>query len=213
MYFVEMVSQRILVKDKKRNLKIFLKVSIVLLVFVFLGLMIYYSYLGIFSSDSENTIVLENPLNKIVLRYASYDGGVIPITPEQQEEIILDGILEFNEDYINYILLALGVDKLHKSLSFENPRIKLDIGETWSSEIIRGVPNTYKRNIEEEDIKFIMTKEEGVRALLSNNLVDYMKESVITGRTQIEMVASKGELFSKGYLGLYEDLTGEEADI
>ena len=40
-----------------------------------------------------------------------------------------------------------------------------------------------------------------------------MKKSVMEGRTQIEVVAGKVELFSKGYLGLYKDLTGEEAPV
>ena len=209
----KMVNEKINIRDKKRGLKRVLKILIGVFVVILIGLIIYFAYLG-FSSNSGNKIVLENPLSNLVLKYASFNnGGVVEITGEQQEEIIQDAILEFDANYINYILLALGVGGLHKSPTFENPKIELDVGEIWSSEIIKGSPQTKRGEIDGEDVRFIMSKEEAVKALLSNDIGVFMKDSVGSGRTQIEMIAGKVELFSKGYLSLYKDLTGQEAPI
>jgi len=207
-----MVNEVVNIRDKKRGLKKFIKILIGIFLIILIGLIGYFAYLG-FSSSSGPKIVLENPVNALVLNYASLNNGVVEITEEEQQEIIQEAILEFDEDYINYILLALGVDQLHKSLTFENPKIEIDVGEVWGSEIEKGVPKTQKGEIEGEDVIFIMTKEEAVKGLLSNDIGVFMKDSVSSGRTQIDMVAGKVELFSKGYLGLYTSLTGEEAPI
>tara|TARA_Y100000310_G_C20659270_1_gene803754 strand:- start:303 stop:932 length:630 start_codon:yes stop_codon:yes gene_type:complete len=209
-----MVSQKVNIKDKRRGLKKFLKVLILIVVIVITVVVIYFAYLGFSSSNPENKIVLENPLNTIILGYATGDdGGIIELTLEEEEELIQEAVLEFDADYINYLLLALGVEGLHKSPTFENPKIEIDVGEVWGSEINKGSPNTQRGGIEGKDIRFIMTKEEAVKALLSNDAEDFMKNSVSSGRTQIEMVAGRVELFTKGYLGLYKDLTGDEALI
>ena len=174
---------------------------------VVVGLMIYYAYLGFFSKREK--IVLENPLKDIVLKYSV--GG--EVSAEDVDAIVEEAVLEFNEDYINYLLVALGINNLHKSFTFETPKIEIDVGEVWSSEIIDGVPNTNKNEIENEDIKISLTKQEAVMTLLSQNIEQFMKDSVSGGRTNIEMVAGKVELFSKGYLSLYKDLTGDELEV
>ena len=123
--------------------------------------------------------------------------------------VIAQGILEFNEDYINYILVALGVGYLHKSPLFENPLIEFVLGdEVWSSEVIKGFPNSEKKEIDNEDLRISISKEETVRALLSPDIEQFMKDSVASGDTQIEMIAGKAELFSKGYLEMYGELEG-----
>lgn len=208
-----MVNERVNVKDKKRGLKFFLKILISFIFIILIGLIIYYAYLGFLKQNSENKIVLENPLANLVLKYGSINNENIEINSEDEDKMIQEGILKFDENYINYILLALGVDKLHKSPTLSTPKLELDIGEIWNSEIIKGSPKTKKGEINNEDIRFIMSKEEAVRALLSKDIKVYMKDSVVNGRTQIEMVAGKVELFSKGYLDLYTSLTGEEANI
>ena len=128
--------------------------------------------------------------------------------------VIEQGVLEFNEDYINYILVGLGTGYLHKSPLFENPLIELDVGdEIWGSEIVNGMPKTQKGSVENKDLNIIIPKEEAVKALLSPDIVEFMKESVNNGNTQIEMVAGKTELFTKGYLDMYQALTGEEISL
>ena len=53
-----------------------------------------------------------------------------------------------------------------------------------------------------------MSKEEAVKALLSSNIQEYLKDSVNNGNTQLEQISHKIELASKGYLKMYDTLTG-----
>ena len=203
-----MVNEKINIRDKKRGLKKFLKIFGIIVVFVVVIFAIYYTSTNLFSMEEK--IVLENPLKDIVLKY-SIEGRV---SAEDVGAVVEEAVLEFNENYINYILVALGINNLHKSVTFENPKIEIALGEDiWSSEIIKGIPNTINSPIDEEDIRITLTKEEAVMALLTQDIEQSMKESVSSGRTNIEMVAGKVELFNKGYLGLYKDLTGDELEV
>ena len=153
-------------------------------------------------------IIIENPLNAIVAANTNSVGAIdVPAVIEQ-------GVIEFDEEYINYLLVALGTGYLHKSILGGNPVIELVLGEgVWASEIIDGVPYSGKGEAEEEDLKISLSKEEAVRAILSSDIEQFMKDSVNNGNTQIEMIAGKTELFAKGYLSLYKALTGEEIAV
>ena len=73
-------------------------------------------------------------------------------------------------------------------------------------EIINGGLITIKALNENKDLRFVLSKEEAVKALLSQNIEQFMKDSVVSGRTRIEMIAVKPELLAKGYLDLYNAL-------
>ncbi|MBD3252723.1 hypothetical protein GF386_03270 [Candidatus Pacearchaeota archaeon] len=207
-----MVSEKVLIRKKYRNLKKFSKIIIIsLLIFVaflvifLIGYLINPTITGNFiASDngSDNKIVVENPLNEIAIRKRNEKGEVF------KEDIFGEALLEFDKKYIDYILLSLGADKLHKSkIGFGNPVIEFSIdGEVWSSEIIKGVPETKKQGSDNMDIEIIISKEEAVNALLSESIEDYMKNSVNSGDTEIKIVSGKTELLSKGYLEMYRDL-------
>ena len=153
-------------------------------------------------------IYLENPLAGIVLKYTNEAGYT------DKAAVIKEGVMEFNEDYINYILVALGTGYLHKSPLFENPLIEFELGgEIWNSEIIDGMPDSEKGQIDDEDLSISISKEEAVEALLANNIEEFMKKSVVNENTKIKMIAGKAELFSKGYLEMYKELTGEEIKV
>jgi hypothetical protein len=161
---------------------------------------------GFFTGKKE--IILVNPIENIVLSNTNEAGLV------DEQAVVEQAIIEFNADYINYILAALGTGYLHKSPLFENPFIEFVLGEeTWSSEIKGGVPNAQQTSIENEDLRITISKEEAVRALLSDDIVQFMKDSVVAGNTNIEMIAGKTELFTKGYLEMYKELTGEEISV
>ena len=98
-----------------------------------------------------------------------------------QEEVIKEAVLELNLD-----------------------------GEIWSSEIIKGAPNTIKAGNDNKDLIIILSKEEAVRALLSQDIKQFLKDSVNNGDTKLEIVAGKVELASKGYLAMYKEITGKE---
>lgn len=182
---------------------------IFLLILIIIGLAVYFIF---FKSDDKSRFpgaVIENPMKNIVLNNTDSSGRV------NIENVIEQGVISFNVDYINYLLLALGVNGLHKSyVGYGNPIVEMDIeNEVWNSEVLDGMLKTNKASIDNEDLKISLSKEEAVKALLSNNIRDYMKNSVVNGNTRIEMVAGKVELASKGYLDMYKQLTGKEADI
>ena len=114
------------------------------------------------------------------------------------------------KDYINFILVALGTGYLRKSIIGGNPLIEFDLeGEVWSSEIIKGMPNSVLGGTDKEDLRISISKEEAVKGILSENREEFMRDSYLAGRTDFEMVAGKTELFAKGYLDMYNALTGK----
>lgn len=192
--------------NKKGKISNFIKVVIVILIIVLIALVVFF----IFFNKNRNpgqTIVLENPLKQIVIENTK-DGTV------NQTAVIQEGVMKFNEDYINFLLAALGISELHKSsMGYGNPKIELILdNEVWNSEL--GDAFITKRgNSDDPDLKIRMKKEDAVIALLNSDIKKYMKDSVQNGNVQIEMIAGKIELFSKGYLDMYKTLTGKEASI
>jgi len=200
------VNSEILIRKRGRRTKKFLKIlGIVILILVIL-IGVYLA--GFFAKKPESRIVLENPLKDIVFANTNEFGVV------NRRVVVEAGILGFDAEYINYILVALGVGNLHGSIIYGNPVIEFVLDEeAWNAEIDDGVLKTGSGGVEEEDLRILISKEEAVNAILSPEIGQFMKDSVASGNTQIEMVAGKAELFTKGYLGMYKDITGEEADI
>jgi hypothetical protein len=206
-----MVNEELLIKDKWKTAKKAIKFLIILLFIAFIILIAvgagYFMKKSQQINKSENVqIVIENPLKNIVFSNTDKKTGEV-----NKQKAVEQAVFEFNEEYINYILAALGISYLHKSPLGENPKIKFVLGdETWSSEIVDGRPQTAKKETENEDLKISLSREEAVEAMLSKNIEEFMKSSVATGKTNIEMVAGKTELFMKGYLDMYEHITGEK---
>jgi len=203
---LKMVSGEILVRKKWRIFKKFLKIFFIFLVIIIILVAVY--ILGFYSREEKNivNIVLENPMENIVYANTNSEGKV------NQEEVIKEAVLEFNEKYINYLIAAFGASKLSKSpIGYGNPVLELNLdGEIWSSEIIKGAPNTIKAGNDNKDLIIILSKEEAVRALLSQDIKQFLKDSVNNGDTKLEIVAGKVELASKGYLAMYKEITGKE---
>ena len=199
-----MVTDSIKVRDKHRVLK---KVSLILGIVIIIGVILGGMFMfGFFTGKKE--IILINPIQNIVFANTNEAGLV------NEQAVIEQGIIEFNADYINYILVALGTGYLHKSPFFENPFIEFVLDEEiWSSEIKQGVPNAQQTSIENEDLRITISKEEAINALLSDNIGQFMKDSYSNENLGIDMVVNKAELFSKGYLEMYKELTGEEISI
>ena len=199
-----MVNEKVLIKDKYRQLKKFLFISGIFLVIIIILAGVY--FFGWFSGSGDK-IILENPLKNIVIANTNAQGQV------DYDAVVSEGVMNFNVDYINYIMAALGVGKLHKSLmGYGNPVIEMDLeNEIWNAEIDNGL-RTVPGSAEDPDLRVIMTKEEAVKALLSPDIGEFMKTSVYNRNTQIEMVAGKVELGSKGYLSMYSELTGESVE-
>jgi len=197
-----MVNERVNIRDKYRTTKKVIKV--LLIVFVIILILLIAFAAGLLIQKPKIEVVLENPIAGIVLKYTNEAGYV------NKEAVVQEGVIEFNEDYINFILVALGVGYLHKSAipPFENPLIEFDLGGgIWNSEIKKGYPDSERGEIKDEDLRIAVSKEEAVLALLSDNIENFMKDSVANGNTKIEMVAGKTELFTKGYSDMYKKLT------
>ena len=120
-------------------------------------------------------------------------------------------VLQFNEEYVDYLVFAIGGWKLHNPpLSDETPKIKVVVDEEiFVSEIINGEIKTEKKEIENEDIIIKTTKQEIVNSILSLDIKKYIQYSAQEGKTTLELKASYPTLFSKGYLNIYEDITGK----
>jgi len=202
------VNQEVLIKDRWRGLKKTSKFLVITL--GILGILALFFSVGYFLNKqpvvNQQKVVLENPIKNIVFANANVDGVI------DKQKVIEQATLEFNQKYIDYILLALGVNTLYKSaIGYGNPKVEFAIDdEIWSSEIIKGGLNTIKNSIDDPDIRFHMPKKEIIEFLLAQDPNQFVIDSVSSGRTQIELIAGKPELVSKGYLGMYTSLTGKE---
>ncbi|MFA7708420.1 MAG: hypothetical protein WCX73_05715, partial [Candidatus Pacearchaeota archaeon] len=156
-----MVNERVNIRDKygvhKKILKTFLIIFLIIVVLLVVFMM------GFMSKKSASQIVLENPLKNIVLANTNEAGEV------DSEKIIEQGVIEFDKEYINYILEALGTSYLHKSFLGESPYLELVLGEEiWNSEITNGRPNSNLGEIDNEDMRISLNKEEAVKAIFSS---------------------------------------------
>lgn len=115
------------------------------------------------------------------------------------------------ESHLSFLLNEMGAYKLHNPpLSNEKPRINIIVDESsFKAEIDKGYANVEKGSFENPDIIIKTSREEVIGAITSLKIKEYMKNSVTTGKTSIKLESGYTELFSKGYLNLYQDLTGK----
>mgnify|MGYP001583629507 FL=1 len=168
-----------MVKKKNRKLKrIF--VGLIVIIFLILIVAAFYWYDPI---NSNNTRLKENVVN---------------------------GRLEqANIQSIEKILYSFGAGDLHKSyLGYGNPIVEVELDdEVWYLEVDKGKIITKKGDIDKEDLKIKMTKEELNNILSSLDIQKSMTDSIISGKTKAVQVAGKVELVSKGYLKLYKEIS------
>lgn len=204
-----MVNEELIAENKSLRIEKFIKVILIILIcfiFLFIGFVSGYFYNEMMENScaGSDENILGNPLNEIISSN-TYDGEV------NGTAVVEQGIIDFNEDYLNYILVSFGINKLHKSfLGYGNPIIEINLdGEIWNCEIDRNSLKTNKESINNEDIQIIVSKQEAVEALSSPDISQFMKNSVASGNTKIEMIADKTELLSKGYFDMYDAISGK----
>jgi len=124
---------------------------------------------------------------------------------EQQELQVED--IRITPEFISYILNEIGAWKLHKNpFTFEKPIINFEIGsQTFHSEIGKDV-KTFIGLSENADIQLSTTKEEFVNALASEVPQDFLKKSLLSGKTQVKTLVTEVELVAKGYYTFYKTL-------
>ncbi len=118
-----------------------------------------------------------------------------------------EAVEKFDESFVLYLLASIEAYKLHNPVfSSDNPKIEFYIDdEIYNAEIIDGEINVERGEIEGEDIIIRTTKEEGVRMIFDS---DYIDDSFREGKSSVELIAGKLELAGKGYLGIYDKLSG-----
>tara|TARA_Y100000034_G_scaffold130012_1_gene187514 strand:- start:415 stop:1023 length:609 start_codon:yes stop_codon:yes gene_type:complete len=198
-----MVSEKVNVKDKHRKKK---KISKVLIIIIAIAAILTIAYfLGFFSREPVNQVTIEHPMKDIIFANTNEAGEV------NGQAVIQQGIEQFDENYIIYLLVSLGTSHLHKSYTgYGTSKLELVIDqETWSAEIDNG-PRVQKASIDDPDLRITMSKQTAVEALLSPNIQEQLKSATRNGQISIEQIAGKVELASKGYLAMYKELTGEE---
>jgi len=116
-----------------------------------------------------------------------------------------------SESHVKYLLNEIGAYQLHtQPMSSENPLIEVAVDDfVFFFEIERGTMLFRSEKTYEPDIKIISTKQEVKSILSSGNIKEGMKNSVSAGNTHLELVSGYTELFFKGYLQIYKDLTGK----
>ena len=109
---------------------------------------------------------------------------------------------------ITYVLDQVGFSSLHNPLLSSNtPKTVLVIdGVSFTAEVAQGKIMTRKGSIADPDLRIRTRGDIVLEAKSSSDVKTYFKERVKNGKIQIEQVASKTELFTKGYLSLYDSL-------
>ena len=201
-----MVTEKLLVKDKHRKKKKFSKIFLIIFGIIIILAAAY--FLGFFARDQVNQITIENPIKDIVFANTNQAGEV------NKQATIQQGIENFNEDYIINLLVSLGTNHLHKSYTGQgSAKLELDIdNEIWSAEIDNGL-KVQRASLDDPDLRITMSKQVAVEALLSSNIQEQLKSETKNGQINIEQIAGKVELASKGYLSMYKELTGEEIQV
>ena len=171
---------------KQKSLR---KIIIVLFVVLIVILAFVYYFFNVFNNElffkSGNSKRLVNPVSGLSLE---------------------EGVENFDENYIRYLLISVGGSRLHPSpFSSDTPKIELNVGNRiYYAEVVDGKVIVGEGRIENEDAVITTDVEEIVKMLMDRN---YILESYRNGLTRAEARVSNLELISKGYLQLYGEFS------
>lgn len=120
-----------------------------------------------------------------------------------------EAMAQFDESFVRQVLISVEAYDLHSPpFSSDTPKILFYIDdEAYHAEISDGEITVARGMITDQDIIFWTSKEEAVRMIVNR---EYIDDSFLEGHSRIELSAGKLELASKGYLSLYQELTGKD---
>ncbi len=191
-----MVNERVIIINRKKKTKKIIKFFLIIFGFVLILSLSFLS--GFFLNRNIEKSKLKNPLENFTL--VKSNGNI-------NNSFIYEDIPELNKDFIDYLLIEFDVSNLHNSFLGEPPIIELEIDEEfWTSEIIKGIPNTEKEKADDADLLISVSEKDLIEILMSEDLNDSIEQSIRDNEIQFEMIATKIELFSKGYLEMYNRL-------
>lgn len=171
-------------------MKKWIKVSLIVVavLIVAIGFFSWYIFIGPDNSGlyKGGGRVLENPVSGLTMEEA---------------------IDQFDEDNVYYLSVIIESYNLHNApFSSDTPKIVIYAGDDlFSIEISDGRISVERGEISGEDIIIYSTKEEVIKMLIDSN---YIAESFNDGLSNVELVAGDIELAAKGYLKLYDTITG-----
>ncbi|MFH1307995.1 MAG: hypothetical protein ABIH72_04040 [archaeon] len=127
----------------------------------------------------------------------------------------IENFSDFSVDsrHITYLLNEIGAYRLHAPpFSSDRPKIQTVSDNKIFFSVVKkgGSIETTEGDQEDEDLIIIISGQEVYDSLISSNTTEFIQNSVIEGRTGIEIMAGETEMFGKGYLGLYKELTGQD---
>ena len=114
----------------------------------------------------------------------------------------------FDESFVYYLLASIKAYNLHNiPLSSSYPRMEIDVaGEIFNANVKKGVISVSRGEITNEDVVIRTTKDEAVKMLRDR---EYVTKSFNDRKSNIDLIADKTTLFAKGYLNMYNELTGK----
>ena len=139
------------------------------------------------------------------------------LNPNYPKPVFESSVYEITENtviepiHISYVLTEIGAYQLHNPvLSSDTPKINTKITDTWYfSEVKSGQVITKKATTTNPDIIIYTNSKEILESIKSGDVKSYIKSSVSSGETSLELKAGYHTLFSKRYLPIYTELTGK----
>ena len=151
---------------------------------------VLFFYFALVSPDNSSTYTVRELINPVT-----------GLSDEQARE-------QFDEEFVFYLLYSLEVYNLHDPpLSENHPKMLFSIDEDFYYALVDdGEIIVNRGEIDNQDLTFFTTKEEAVRMLRKRA---YIEQSFQSGESSIELKVDKATLFAKGYLNMYNALTGK----
>lgn len=199
-------------EKKEMNVPVVVLSALGIITLVFVASFVYFSlngknYTPVYEQKLQSGEI-KNPISEFSLNSNNFSIG------ENKSLVIDNNILSdvnkslIQESLINYASVILKLYNLHNiPFTSINPKVQVTIdSDSYYVEIVKGNIIIETGQISKPDITITTTRDE-ILKIADNN--DYAKDSISSGKTNIELTANKLVLFSKGYLGLYKEFKGK----
>jgi flagellar basal body-associated protein FliL len=188
----------LLIKKAEKPKKIILFSVLIVIIIIAIGSLAYTFFF------MQKKLNIENPLKKLLGIINSEENKSFNFS-NNTWDIVQN--TEITEEFLTYLLNEIGAWQLHRNyLTGEKAVINFNISNEYFYSEIDDKIETFKSNNENADIEFITTKDEIIKAMLSDNPSEVFKESIEKGDTSLNVVSDEAELYSKGFLSLYDSL-------
>ncbi|MBU1855210.1 MAG: hypothetical protein KKF89_05795 [Nanoarchaeota archaeon] len=200
----------ILINKAKKGKRLFVVFGVLFIMFIVILILSGLIGYGLFlkAPSIENKANLTNPLAGFKVIFSEKPNPYNPSNDSSAEKEIYLEDIELTPDFITYLLTELGAWQLKANpMNSEVPSINFDIDQIHFNSVVRdNEVITTEEFSDNPDAVFHSNKEDIVRAVLSEDPSSLFKQSYNEGRSSLEVIKSEAELFTKGYLTLYNSL-------